>query len=388
MSNHNWQRFSLSKICEINPGKKELEKLSKETEVSFLPMACVSEDGKMLSQEKRKLKNVIKGFTYFRDEDVLLAKITPCFENGKRAIAKNLLNGVGFGSTEFHVLRPNGMATSRWLFYAISQDNFRNIAKSQMTGTAGQKRVPKRVLEEFEIPIPDINEQAIISEKIETQFTRLDAAIKSLKTIKNKLEIYRQSVLKAAFEGKLLGITDSVKWKRMMLGDLIIVKSGEGLYKTNRDEAGKYYVYGGNGVTGRHSKYMFEESRLIIGRVGAQCGNIHITEPKSWITDNAFIVTFDQIQVDLKFLFNYLKYLKLNSYSSSIAQPVISGRKLYPIKIRIPSKILEQKKIVEEIESRFSVIDKVEEVVDNALLKSDRLRKSILKAAFEGKLAD
>ena len=139
------------------------------------------------------MKDVIKGYTNFRDGDVLLAKITPCFENGKRAIANNLLNGIGFGSTEFHVLRPKDEVTSDWIFYAISRSDFCNIAKSQMTGTAGQKRVPTRVLEQFDIPIPSVKEQEVIAGNIETQFTRLDAAIKSLEVIEDKLSVYRRT---------------------------------------------------------------------------------------------------------------------------------------------------------------------------------------------------
>src|SRR3989338_5514436 len=193
MIEKNWKHASLSEVCEVNPGKKDLLNTNKEQEVTFLPMAAVSEEGKILARESRKLKDVIKGYTNFRDGDVLLAKITPCFENGKRAIAKNLLNGIGFGSTEFHVLRPKGEITSDWIFYAISRSDFCNIAKSQMTGTAGQKRVPTRVLEQFRIPIPTRREQEKISESIETQFTRLDAAIKSLKAIKTKLGPYRKS---------------------------------------------------------------------------------------------------------------------------------------------------------------------------------------------------
>src|SRR3989339_2230570 len=119
MANRIWKQSLLSEVCEVNPGKKDLQELDKDTVVSFLPMALVSEDGKIIDKEERKLKEVIKGYTNFRDGDVLLAKITPCFENGKRAIAKNLTNGVGFGSTEFHVLRSKGEVTSDWIFHAI-----------------------------------------------------------------------------------------------------------------------------------------------------------------------------------------------------------------------------------------------------------------------------
>ncbi|PIV28961.1 MAG: restriction endonuclease subunit S, partial [Candidatus Altarchaeum sp. CG03_land_8_20_14_0_80_32_618] len=149
----------LSELCDINPSKKEVKDFDIDTEVTFLPMASVSKKGKIVYREKKKIKDVIKGYTYFKDGDVLLAKITPCFENGKRAIAKDLKNGIGFGSTEFHIIRPKEKVTSDWIFFSISRDDFKNEAKNKMTGTAGQKRVPARIVENFKIPVPKVQEQ-------------------------------------------------------------------------------------------------------------------------------------------------------------------------------------------------------------------------------------
>ncbi len=147
----------LGDVCSINP-KPDL--LDDTLQVSFVPMQKVSETGDIDVSEIKLFREVKKGFTAFRDGDVLLAKITPCLENGKGAIAKGMFNGVGFGSTEFHVLRPNySEITSEWLFYMTSWEVFRKECEIHMTGSAGQKRVPKAFLDEYEIRIPTLDEQ-------------------------------------------------------------------------------------------------------------------------------------------------------------------------------------------------------------------------------------
>ena len=198
-----WERIPLSKVCEIKPSKKEVDNLSEQMDVSFLPMPNVSESGKIIKHDTRKIKEVRKGYTYFKNGDVLLAKITPCFENGKKAIAENLINGVGFGSTEFHVLRPLAKVLPKWIFMAVSLEDFRNKAILQMTGAVGQKRVPSRVVEEYEILVPSIKEQEGIIQEIESRFSVSEKMEETIENSLNQAEALRQSILKQAFEGKL-----------------------------------------------------------------------------------------------------------------------------------------------------------------------------------------
>ena len=254
-----------------------------------------------------------------------------------------------------------------------------------------QPNISSGKIEEMEIPLPPLEEQQRIVAKIEELFSELDKGIESLKTAQQQLKIYRQAVLKYAFEGKLT--YPNVKegelpegWVKTTFGNILKISSGDGLPKSSRNDDGEYLVYGGNGVSGKHSEFLFNEQKLIIGRVGAHCGNTHITVQNCWVTDNAFVVDFDTTAYNMKFLYYLIFKSNFNALSSSTAQPVISQGKIYPLETVVPLRISDQILIVNEIESRLSVCDKIEESIEQVLQQAEALRQSILKKAFEGKL--
>ena len=194
----------LSEAVVLNP-KPERGSLADELDVSFVPMAAVeATSGQMDTSTVRKYGQVKKGYTFFREGDVLFAKITPCMENGKMAVAHGLCNGVGCGSTEFHVLRPRSGVDPHYIYYFVSSARFRAEAAHHMKGAVGQKRVPASFLEQSKIPLPDLMEQRRIVAEIEKQFSRLDEAVANLKRAKANLKRYKAAVLKAAVEGRLV----------------------------------------------------------------------------------------------------------------------------------------------------------------------------------------
>lgn len=193
------EKLPLSELCEINPPKREVADLKEDTIVSFIPMANVSENGEIDLSETRNLGEVYKGFTYFKENDVLFAKITPCMENGKGAIAKNLTNEVGFGSTEFHVLRPKEGITSEWLYYLTTLPNFRQQAEKNMTGSAGQKRVPKQFFDKYKVNKPTIESQ----EEFKKIILKINSQKEMLKKSLAILDTNFQSLMQRAFKGEL-----------------------------------------------------------------------------------------------------------------------------------------------------------------------------------------
>ena len=155
-----WGLVPLGSACNINPKKSHDSRLVSGVEVSFVPMPAVTERGEIDATAIKEYDEVKTGFTYFAENDVLFAKITPCMENGKGAIAKGLHNGIGFGSTEFHVLRPiSGKADPYWIYTLTAFSQFRMDAANNMTGSAGQRRVPASFLENYRVSLPPIELQ-------------------------------------------------------------------------------------------------------------------------------------------------------------------------------------------------------------------------------------
>lgn len=153
---YEWGLTTLGECCELNPRRPRVMK--PDIDYSFVAMPSVSEDGRIDASIERPYSEVCKGFTYFTENDVLFAKITPCMENGKDGVAKGLKNGAGFGSTEFHVLRPiKGTSDPYWLYIITMFPKFRSDAEKVMTGTGGQRRVPITYLSEYRIALPPLS---------------------------------------------------------------------------------------------------------------------------------------------------------------------------------------------------------------------------------------
>jgi len=187
-----WEKVRLIDVCQIDPSKKELNGIDKNAEVSFGMMADLGEHKKSFSPtQTKKMSEVEKGgYSYFKEQDVLLAKMTPCFENGKSGIALNLKNGIGFGSTEFYVLRSNGKILSDWIYFVISSEKFLNEGKNSLVGTTGRRRLIKHYVESFQIPLPSLPEQTKITEllqAVEAGIEQAEQQEKNLKEIRKSL---------------------------------------------------------------------------------------------------------------------------------------------------------------------------------------------------------
>ncbi len=155
-----WPHVRIGDVCDLNPRLPKTHTLNDDDAVSFVPMAAVSElSGTIQTRSTRRFAEVRKGYTPFQNNDVLFAKITPCMENGKAAIARDLVHGYGFGSTEFHVLRASENVLPEWLHFFVRQATFRHEAKRNFTGTGGQQRVPATFVANTLIPLPPLPEQ-------------------------------------------------------------------------------------------------------------------------------------------------------------------------------------------------------------------------------------
>jgi type I restriction enzyme S subunit len=214
-----WEIKRLDEVCEINPSRKEVASLPDGLDVSFVPMAAVSEDGRLLEAKTKKVGEVRKGFPHFKEKDVLVAKITPCFENGKRWLASSLTNGVGFGSTEFHVLRAIAGVLPEWIYYAVSLPEFRRDGQRRMTGTAGQKRVPSSFLGGYMIPVPP----PAVQEEIVAVLQRAER----LREIREQANNFTNRIIQSVFL-KMFGDPgeNPMGWDKAKLADVVRIVGG------------------------------------------------------------------------------------------------------------------------------------------------------------------
>ena len=196
-------RVKLQDACIINPLKSEVKGLG-DIEVSFLPMADLNEHQiDFTPKQTKKLTEVYTGYTYFKDGDVLLAKVTPCFENGKAGLASYLVNGIGFGSSEYYVLRANPNILPAYIYYNLTTFEFLLLGAQNMSGAVGLKRVTKEFLFNYKIPVPSLAVQEDVIKYFADQTTKVSALTARMKIRLAKLGALKSSLLDSAFKGEL-----------------------------------------------------------------------------------------------------------------------------------------------------------------------------------------
>ena len=456
--NHGWPLKKISEVADVNP-RTDKKVIPDDLEISFVPMPAVGAgDGSIRVDETRTAQEVKKGFTAFLEGDVLFAKITPCMENGKMAVVPPLVNGYGFGSTEFHVLRPKGEVDAKYLYYFVSSQSFRKEAERHMTGAVGQRRVPTTYLKECEIPVPPLDQQKRIVAEIEKQFSRLDEGIDNLMRVQANLKRYKAAVLKAAVEGRLVETEAEIarregrdfetgeqllqrilqerrrrweeaelakmqargktpkndKWKQKYKEPVApdtsnlpelpegwvwatvaqITENFDGVRvpvraKDRKTRQGPYPYYGASGVIDYVDGYLFEGDYLLIAEDGANL--LARSSPiafrasgKFWVNNHAHIVK-TLSHIPLEYLENFLNGKSLAPYITGSAQPKLTQAALNRISVPL-APLAEQKRIVAEVDRCLSILREVETQVDAGLRRAERLRQSILAAAFSGRL--
>ncbi len=415
-----WEWVCLADITEINP-KLPFENIPDVLEVTFLPMKHVEERSNKISLvETRKYGDVKKGFVPMTDGDVIFAKISPCMENGKVAIVHSLRNHIAFGSTEFHVFRMKGMVIGKFVFHYLNREDFRRNAQGMMTGAVGQRRVPRKFLEESSIPLPPLAEQERIVARIEELFSSLDKGIESLKTAQAQLKTYRQAVLKWAFEGRFTNADVPegelpAGWKWVKLGDLTkSIEAGKsfkcderppseretGVLKVSAVTWGVFDENESKTVTDPekiNSNYLVRIGDFLFSRantldlIGAVV-RVHALTKKLLLSDKTLRLSFHTQIVNEDWVLHFLrcqigrKQIQDNSSGNQESMRNIGQEGIRRISIPLPPTLDEQARVVAEIEARLSVCDQVEAGITRGLEQAEALRQSILKRAFEGKL--
>jgi type I restriction enzyme S subunit len=194
-----WEVKRLRFAAQINPTKNEVAHEPRDAEVSFLPMEAIGDDGSLKLERTRPIGEIETGYTYFREGDVTVAKITPCFENGKGAVMRGLVGGFGFGTTELTVARPRtGLATSEYLHWLFSSSPFRPLGEASMYGAGGQKRVPDDFFRDFVSGLPPLVEQTAIASFLDRETAKIDVLVAEQEKLIALLKEKRQAVISHA----------------------------------------------------------------------------------------------------------------------------------------------------------------------------------------------
>lgn len=197
-----WEVKKLKYLMQLNPPKSEVNKKN-EMRVTFLPMEKLLSNGEVDCSVSRPIDDVYAGYTYFRDNDIVMAKVTPCFENGNIALMEGLENGVGFGTTELHVLRANQKIKEKYLYYLLRTEYFKQEGVSTMYGVGGLKRIPAQFILDYKIGLPSEKEQEEILQHIEMINEDIDVLIEKQHEVIIKLKEYRESLIYEAVTGKI-----------------------------------------------------------------------------------------------------------------------------------------------------------------------------------------
>ncbi len=399
----NWPVKKLSEICDINPKKAEINDFSEDTIVSFVPMTSVNEYSQsIIIQEDKELSKVKNGYTYFRRGDILFAKITPCMENGKVAHAKNLKNEIGFGSTEFHVLRTGNEVLPEYVYLLVSSSSFRLEAETKMTGSAGQKRVPKDFIENYEIPVPSVEEQRAIVKILEDKLGKVKEAIELRKEAMVDTEKIVSSKINEIFsEGreKYFGVYLD------KLATLVRGPFGGSLTKQMFTDKG-YAVYEQGNVIGdqvNNFRYFVSENKYNeMFRFSVKSGDILMscsgTIGKFTYIKNDYIegiinqallkITPNLDQVSREYLqYALIDYLKnsIGHIKGAAIKNIVSVKELKKIKIPVPD-LDTQNEIVRKIEDSSLKISELGKLQESQLADLNALEQAYLHEAFSGEL--
>lgn len=398
-----WEKKTLGELCQIKPPKAEARRKLSETElVSFVPMENMGINQKFFVPTQTKpLAEVAGSYTYFADGDVLLAKITPCFENGKLGIAAGLKNGIGFGSSEYIVFRPHKSLNTEWLYYFLSRETFRTEGAERMSGAVGHKRVSKEFIESYPIPVPPLPEQQHIVGILDQAFASIAMAkAKAEKNLQNSRALF-ESHLQSVFTQRGEGWVDSTIGQQIRFIDY-------------RGKTPKKTASGLRLITAKNVKmgYLQENPMEFVApesydswmtrgipRLGdvlftteAPLANVTQldTEEKVVFAQRIIIMQTDATTLDCTFL----KYLLLSQPVQQLIRAKGTGATVQGIKasllktigISFPKSVSVQKQIVSKLDALHAETQHLESIYQHKLAALEALKKSLLHQVFSGQL--
>jgi type I restriction enzyme S subunit len=377
-----WRVDVLTEFADINPKLNQTAVLSDNLKVSFIKMEDVSNNAVVIKKRTRNYSEVAKGFTKFNNNDVLVAKITPCFENGKGGYVDGLDNGVGFGSTEFHVMRAKSNFDSLYLYQYTNFPSFRLQAEASMCGTGGQRRVQTDFLRTHKIlapPLPEQQKIAAILSSVDEVIEKTQAQIDKLKDLKTGMmqELMTRGIGHTEFKDSPVGRIP-VGWEAYSLSDLMTLNYGKSP-KEIINEDGKNPIWGTGGISNFTNSFLYEGDSILLGRKGTIDKPTFING-KFWVIDTAYYSSNHGENI-VQFLSYKLIMINLKALNEASGVPSLSRDTLYSIRMALPPPD-EQKKIVLVIESFNTKIS----IVKTKLSSLQNAKKALMQDLLTGKV--
>ena len=398
-----WELKTLGEVCEFSPKKRTAkETLDEGALVSFAPMENLCTGSRSLEPtNERTLASVYSNYTYFANGDVLLAKITPCFENGKLGVASDLMNGVGFGSSEFMVIRPSTNVLPEYIYYFLDRNTFRQWARQRMTGAVGHKRVPKELVANLEVPLPPLDEQKRIVALLDEAFAGLETARTNAEAnLKNAEELF-VSTLDNLFSLRankceyvpLERHVEFVDYRgktptKSTSGIRLITAKNVKMGKINMEprEFMPHDLYDGWMTRG------IPEEGDVLFTTEAPLANVAQLDTNEPVVIGQRLITMKPDNSVL--LSNYLKFVLMSpavqkdirNNGTGATVVGIKASLLKKIKIPLASSIEEQRKLGAKAEESFSGLEQLRTDFAFKVTELSNLRQSLLQKAFAGEL--
>ena len=398
--------------AEVNP--QPLRLLHPDSEVSFVPMEAIGEYGGLNLDQTRSVFEVDSGYTEFEDGDVVVAKITPCFENGKGALAIELLNGIGYGTTELHVLRPLENLDVRFLFYFSISQVFRSMGEGEMYGAGGQKRVPQTFCKNIQMPLPPVEEQIAIADFLDRETEKIDTLVAKKRTLIERLKEERRALITHTVTRGLppttardAGLEPHPKlkpsgvewlgdvpehWQISRLSRLTSCLDGRRI-PLNREERsdrqGPYPYWGANGIVDHIDDWLFDESLVLLGEDGAPffAKNkevaFHVTG-KIWVNNHAHVLR-PQSRNDYRFLAAALNQTEFDMFIDGSTRDKLTQDNMQAIPLAIPPRI-EQRAIADFLDRETAEIDTLVKKIETAIERLQEYRSALITVAVTGKI--
>lgn len=409
-----WKIRRLKYNCLVNPPTKK-KVLDSSTKVNFLPMEKVSENGNYDIESEAEFQDVAKGYTYFEDNDVLLAKITPCFENGKGALIKNLKHSFGFGSTEFHVLRSNNVLLPKYIYFLTKSHLFRTIGEAFMEGTAGQKRVSSEFIKNITIPIPPLSEQEHIITYLNKKDTEINTIIEKytnlIKILKEKKDALVTHIITNGLDSNVELKSSNIEyldkipkhWNVKKLKYEVRINQNNLTDNTHPDYEFIYLDISNVTEVGEivstefmnfenapsRARRLPEENDTIISTVRTYLKAIAYLEniPKNLVVSTGFAVLHTLNNVYPKFLYYIITsepfVQTVMANSKGVAYPAINSTELGNIQIWFPS-LEEQRTISSYLDQETMMISKLIHKVEEQIRLLNEHKTSLINEVVSG----